>query len=290
MTKVLIIGAGKMGSAIAKELAVEGISITLFNRSVSKLDEIKREIDSSTFSTSVNLLESVPDADIIITLLTSGVIVEELLLAPGILQACKPSAIIVDMSTSGVQTATKLDSAVTSAGLRFVDAPVSGSMATIASHQLLVMASGDSGAIKEITPTLMKFSKKVSDLGSVGNGQVMKLAVNLIVHTLNAAISESLAIATTAGISIGGAYDILEESVVASPYLKYKRAAFTTPSTPVAMRIDTVLKDMDLISGLAQELELKLVATPAVQQAYADAVAQGLSERDMASLIEAYKK
>jgi len=290
MSKVLVIGAGKMGSAIAKELASQSVAITLFNRSASKLDEIKKEIDSSTFSTSVNLLESIADADVIITLLTSGVIVEEVLLAPGILQACKPSAIIVDMSTSGVQTAITLDSAITSAGLRFVDAPVSGSMATIASHQLLVMASGDSGAIKEITPTLMKFSKKVADLGPAGNGQVMKLAVNLIVHTLNAAISESLAIATTAGISIDGAYDILEESVVAAPYLKYKRAAFTTPNTPVAMRIDTVLKDMNLISGLAQELGVKLVATPAVQQAYADAVAQGLSERDMASLFESYKK
>lgn len=290
MTKVLVIGAGKMGSAIAKELASQSISITLFNRSASKLDEIKKEIGSPTFSTSVNLLESIPDADIIITLLTSGVIVEEVLLAPGILQACKPSAIIVDMSTSGVQTATTLDSAITSAGLRFVDAPVSGSMATIASHQLLVMASGDPGAIKDITPTLMKFSKKVADLGPAGNGQVMKLAVNLIVHTLNAAISESLAIATTAGISIDGAYDILEESVVAAPYLKYKRAAFTDPNTPVAMRIDTVLKDMNLISGLAQEFGVKLVATPAVQQAYADAVAHGLSERDMASLFESYKK
>jgi len=290
MTKVLIIGAGKMGSAIAKELASQNVSITLFNRSASKLDDIKKEIQSPTFSTSTNLLESIPGADLIITLLTSGVIVEEVLLSPGILEACKPSAIIVDMSTSGVESATKLDSAITAAGLRFVDAPVSGSMATIASHQLLVMASGNTSAIQEITPTLMKFSKKVADLGPAGNGQVMKLAVNLIVHTLNAAIAESLAIATTAGVSIESAYDIFEESVVAAPYLKYKRASFTTPGTPVAMRIDTVLKDMNLITGLATELGVDLIATPAVKNAYAAAVEQGLSERDMSAVIDCFKK
>ncbi len=290
MTKVLIVGAGKMGGAIAKELAAQDVPIKLWNRSEPKLDSLKSEIKSTSFSTSTNLIQAIADADIVITLLTSGQSVEEVLLAPGVLQACKPSAIIVDMSTSGVATASKLDKEISQIGLRFVDAPVSGSMATIAAHQLLVMASGNESAINEITPTLMKFSKKVANLGPAGSGQVMKLAVNLIVHSLNAAIAESLAIATTAGISIDSAYDILEESVVAAPFLKYKRPAFTTPGTPVAMRIDTVLKDMNLIQGLATDLGIDLVATPAVRTAYAEAVAQGLSDRDMASLLDSIKR
>ncbi|MSX14553.1 MAG: NAD(P)H-binding protein, partial [Actinobacteria bacterium] len=192
MTKVLIVGAGKMGGAIAKELAAQDVPIKLWNRSEPKLDSLKSEIKISSFSTSTNLIQAIADADIVITLLTSGQSVEEVLLAPGVLQACKPSAIIVDMSTSGVATASKLDKEISQIGLRFVDAPVSGSMATIAAHQLLVMASGNESAINEITPTLMKFSKKVANLGPAGSGQVMKLAVNLIVHSLNAAIAESL--------------------------------------------------------------------------------------------------
>lgn len=290
MTNVLIVGAGKMGSAIAKELAADGVPTTMWNRTAEKLEALKVEITSSSFKTSTDLKASVASADIIITFLTSGTIVEEVLLTPGLLEACKKNAIIVDMSTSGVDTPHVLKKAITSAGLRFVDAPVSGSMATIASHQLLVMASGDASAIDEITPVLMKFSKKVANLGAAGNGQVMKLAVNLIVHTLNAAIAESLAIATAGGISIDAAYDILEESVVAAPFLKYKRGAFTNPDAPVAMRIDTVLKDMNLISALGDQLGLPLVSTPAVQEAYAQAVAQGLSAKDMARLLEAFQK
>lgn len=290
MTNVLIVGAGKMGSAIAKELAQDGVPVTMWNRTVEKLDALRKEIAAPSFSTSSDLKASVASADIIITFLTSGTTVEEVLLAPGLLEACKKSAIIVDMSTSGVQTPHVLNKAITAAGLRFVDAPVSGSMATIASHQLLVMASGEGSAIDAVTPTLMKFSKKVANLGAAGNGQVMKLAVNLIVHSLSAAIAEALAIATKGGIDIDAAYDILEESVVAAPFLKYKRAAFTNPDTPVAMRIDTVVKDMNLIAALGDQLGLPLIATPAVLDAYSEALTQGLAASDMARLLEIFQK
>ena len=118
----------------------------------------------------------------------------------------------------------------------------------------------------------------------------MKLAVNLIVHSLNAAVAESLAIATGGGIEIEDAYDILEESVIAAPYVKYKRQAFIDPEAPVAMRIDTVLKDMNLIAALGDRLGLPLISTPAVQEAYAQAVAQGLSAKDMAKLLETFQK
>jgi 3-hydroxyisobutyrate dehydrogenase-like beta-hydroxyacid dehydrogenase len=290
MTNVLIVGAGKMGSAIAKELAADGVPTTMWNRTAEKLDALKKEIPAPSFSTATDLKASVPSADIIITFLTSGKTVEEVLLAPGLLEACKKTVIIVDMSTSGVETPHVLNKAITSSGLRFVDAPVSGSMATIASHQLLVMASGEASAIEAVTPILMKFSKKVANLGPAGNGQVMKLAVNLIVHSLSAAIAESLAIATKGGIDIDAAYDILEESVVAAPFLKYKRAAFTNPDTPVAMRIDTVVKDMNLIAALGEQLGLPLIATPAVLEAYSEALTQGLAASDMARLLEIFQK
>ncbi len=290
MTNVLIVGAGKMGSAIARELVADGVPVTLWNRSAEKLGALEKEFSAPSFTTSTDLMAAISTADIVITLLTSGDVVEEILLAPGVLASCKPSAIIVDMSTSGVDTPITLNKAITDAGLRFVDAPVSGSMATIASHQLLVMASGEASAIEEVTPLLMKFSKKVANLGAAGNGQVMKLAVNLIVHSLNAAVAESLAIATGGGIEIEDAYDILEESVIAAPYVKYKRQAFIDPEAPVAMRIDTVLKDMNLIAALGDRLGLPLISTPAVQEAYAQAVAQGLSAKDMARLLETFQK
>ena len=82
----------------------------------------------------------------------------------------------------------------------------------------------------------------------------MKLAVNLVVHDLNAAVSEALIIAKRAGIAAEDAYDVFQDSVIAAPFVVYKRAAFLDPETPVAMSLDLVHKDLRLITGLADEL------------------------------------
>jgi 3-hydroxyisobutyrate dehydrogenase-like beta-hydroxyacid dehydrogenase len=113
----------------------------------------------------------------------------------------------------------------------------------------------------------------------------MKLAVNLIVHTLNAAVSEGLALATASGIAAAAAYDVLEDSVVAAPFVKYKRAAFLDPELPVAMRIDTVLKDLNLILGLGQSTGVPLTAAEGVKELFAQAQVAGYESKDMSALF-----
>ena len=66
---VVIIGAGKMGSAIAKELATDDVPVTLWNRTPQKLDQLKLQISSASFKTSTDLKECVSTADVIIALL-----------------------------------------------------------------------------------------------------------------------------------------------------------------------------------------------------------------------------
>jgi len=189
------------------------------------------------------------------------------------------------MGTSGVESAKALASALASKKIAFIDAPVSGSVVTIAAHQLLVMASGDKAVIEQATPVFSVFAKKTAYLGQAGAGQAMKLAVNLIVHTLNAAVSEGLALATASGIDAAAAYDVLEDSVVAAPFVKYKRAAFLDPELPVAMRIDTVLKDLNLILGLGHTTGVQLTATEGVAELFALAQAAGYESKDMSALF-----
>jgi 3-hydroxyisobutyrate dehydrogenase-like beta-hydroxyacid dehydrogenase len=113
----------------------------------------------------------------------------------------------------------------------------------------------------------------------------MKLAVNLIVHSLNAAVSEGLALATANGIEASAAYDVLEESVIAAPFVKYKRAAFLDSAAPVAMRIDTVIKDMGLILDLGQASKTPLTSATGVRELYAQAQSAGFDAQDMAALF-----
>jgi 3-hydroxyisobutyrate dehydrogenase-like beta-hydroxyacid dehydrogenase len=146
------------------------------------------------------------------------------------------------------------------------------------------MASGPAGAIDLAAPVLGSFARKVLRVGDAGAGQAMKLAVNLVVHGLNAAVSESLVLAENAGISRESAYDVLQESVVGAPFVLYKRAAFLDPATAVAMSLDLVLKDLRLITEFGDEVAAPTSVTDAVRDAVQAAVTAGHGGEDMAAL------
>jgi len=286
MKSVAILGVGKMGSAMAKELATAGFQVTLWNRNQSVADKLASEINLPTVTVSATPKAALENVDIALCLFTNGMVTQSVLLDDTqVLEGVKSNLIIVDMGTSGVESAKALASTLASKKIAFIDAPVSGSVVTIAAHQLLVMASGDEAVIQQAIPVFSVFAKKTAYLGQAGAGQAMKLAVNLIVHTLNAAVSEGLALATASGIDAAAAYDVFDESVVAAPFVKYKRAAFLDPELPVAMRIDTVLKDLDLILSLGQSTGVPLMAAEGVADLFAQAQAAGYESKDMSALF-----
>jgi len=275
-----------MGSAMAKELATAGFQVTLWNRNQSVADNLASEMNLPAVTVSSTPKAALENVDIALCLFTNGTVTQSVLLDDSnVLEGVRSNLIIVDMGTSGVESAKALARALASKKIAFIDAPVSGSVATIAAHQLLVMASGDEAVIQKATPIFSVFAKKTAYLGQAGAGQAMKLAVNLIVHTLNAAVSEGLALATASGIEAGAAYDVFDESVVAAPFVKYKRAAFLDPELPVAMRIDTVLKDLNLILGLGQSTGVQLTAAEGVAELFAQAQAAGYESQDMSALF-----
>lgn len=283
---VAILGVGKMGSAIAKELAVAGFDVTLWNRNQTAAENLASELNLSTVMVAQTPKDAILSADIVLCLFTNGLVTQSILLDdPTVLNEAKSNLIIVDMGTSGVESARVLAKNLALKNISFIDAPVSGSVATVAAHQLLVMASGDESVIDRAIPIFSVFAKKIAYLGVAGSGQSMKLAVNLIVHSLNAAISEGLALATSSGIEATTAYDVFEDSVVAAPFLKYKRAAFLDPELPVAMRIDTVLKDLDLILSLGSSLGLTLTATSGVEKLFSHAKQADFGHKDMSALF-----
>lgn len=286
MADVAILGVGKMGSAMSRELVAAGHSVRIWNRTKEKSEQLAFDIGSPLLTVALDPIEAVAASEFVIAIFADGRTTQEVFLAdPRLLESAGSRTIFVDMGTSGVETAKMLSQKITTEGFDFVDAPVSGSMATIATHQLLVMASGPTAAIDRLRPVLSSFSKFVSNLGAAGNGQSMKLSVNLVLHSLNAAVAEALALATAAGIEASAAYDIFDESVIAAPFVKYKRSAFLDADAPVAMRMDTVVKDLGLIRRLGASAGVKLEAICAVEDLYRQACASGFEAKDMASLV-----
>jgi len=278
-----VLGAGRMGAAMCLRLVDAGHHVRLWNRTLSRAAAVRDEA-SGRLEVTDTPAACVTGAQVVLSMLADGPATMATLLDADLLEALDPVAVVCDLGTSGVDAAHRLSEAYAAAGRRFVDSPVSGSVTTVAAGQLLVMASGAPEDVRAATEVLSAFSARVIDVGLAGQGQSMKLAVNLVVHDLNAAVSEALVLAEGAGIDLATAYDVLEHSAVGAPFVRYKRAAFLSPDEPVAMSLDLVAKDFRLIADLAASQSRQVPVSEAAQRTVDDAVAAGQGAADMASL------
>ncbi|MEV6848107.1 NAD(P)-dependent oxidoreductase [Actinoplanes sp. NPDC051411] len=277
MAEVAVLGAGRMGAAMARRLAKAGHTVTAWNRTPRRAWPLA----GAGITVTSDAAGAVRGRDLVISMLADGAAARAVLLDSSVRSALSPGTIICDMSTSGVETARELAEAI---GDTFVDAPVSGSVPAVEAGTLLVMAAGADAAIETARAILSAVADRIVVVGAPGAGQAMKLAVNLVLHDLNAALSEALVLVEGAGLERDRAYDVLGQSVVGAPYVKYKRAAFLDENAPVAMSLGLVAKDLGLICDLAAAVGSPVPVTGAVLSRVRQACAAGLDAADMAAL------
>jgi 3-hydroxyisobutyrate dehydrogenase len=273
-----------MGAAMARRLSAAGHRLTIFNRTRSVAESVAAGIGDPRLRIADRPETAVAGAEVVLSVLADGDVTVQVLLAPPVLAALAPGAVVCDLATSGIDAARELTAGLAAVKRQCVDAPVSGSVATVDAGQLLVMVGGEASAVAAVTPVLGAFARRIVHLGPTGSGQAMKLTVNLVVHNLNAALSEALVLAERSGISPERAYDVIEESVVGAPFVRYKRSAYLDDQPPVAMSLDLVRKDLRLIMALAATLDSPLPATAGAAEAVAAACDEGWGGQDMAVL------
>jgi 3-hydroxyisobutyrate dehydrogenase-like beta-hydroxyacid dehydrogenase len=282
VARVAVLGIGRMGAAIASKVAASGHQVVMWNRTRARADAVALKSQGAVVADEA--AEAVRGVDVVLSMLAHGPATCEVLLAEDVMNALDDDVVVVDLATSGVDAARRLAEGLSRRGIAFVDAPVSGSIPAVESGTLLVMAGGDPPCIERAAVVLDSFARLVIRVGDPGAGQVMKLAVNLVLHDLNAAIAEALGVAEGADISREAAYTVLQESVVGAPYVQYKRAAFLDPSTAVAMSLTLVEKDLLLITEQARRTGAPALVTEEVLRSVHRAVLAGMGDHDMADL------
>lgn len=282
MARVAVLGAGRMGGAIARKVAGGGHDVVVWNRTRARAETVASGVDGVRVADTA--AEAVTGASVVLTMMADGAATCAVLLSDDVLGAFDDDTVVVDLGTSGVDAARRLAEGLSTRGVAFVDAPVSGSVTAVEAGTLLVMAGGAAEDVGRAEDVLGSFARRVLPVGEPGAGQVMKLAVNLVLHDLNAALAESLRLAEGAGVAREDAYSVLQESVVGAPYVQYKRAAFLETSTPVAMTLALVAKDLQLITEQARRTGRPALVTEQVLSTVRQAVEAGMGERDMADL------
>jgi len=282
--RVSVVGTGRMGGAMAGRVAAAGHSLTVWNRTRERAEAVATQLEGVTVADSAR--EAAASADVVIVSLADDAAVRAAYRdEDGLVAGLRPGAVVADTSTVAPETIRALEDDVRAMGAVLVDTPVSGSVSTVEAGTLMVMAGGDAADVERARPALESFADRILLVGPLGSGATMKLAVNAMVFGLNGTLAEALVLAERSGVDRALAYEVFASSVVAAPFVHYKRAAYERPGeVPVAFALDLVAKDLELAAALAAEVGAEVPQLVANRQVVSEAIAAGLGQEDMSAL------
>jgi 3-hydroxyisobutyrate dehydrogenase/2-hydroxy-3-oxopropionate reductase len=252
VTRVGVLGTGRMGSAFAKALAHGGHEVLLWNRTLDRCYALAWQLGSGV-QVAATAAEATANTDVTQSMVADGAAVEDVYRGPhGVLAGAHAGGVLVDLSTVPPSTIRALEPLARERGAGILDSPVSGSVGLAEAGELTLMVGGSAEDLEHARPALDSLAKRIVHMGPLGSGAAMKLAVNAVIFGLNNALAEALVLAEKAGIDRALAYDVFATSAVGATYVGYKRAAFVEPeTTPVAFALELAEKDLRLIAGLA---------------------------------------
>jgi 3-hydroxyisobutyrate dehydrogenase-like beta-hydroxyacid dehydrogenase len=282
--RVAVVGTGRMGAAMAGRIAAAGHPLTVWNRTRAGAESVADR--SPGIAVASTAREAAAAADVVIVSLADDAATRSTYRGDdGLLAGLTPGTVVADTSTVAPETIRALEEEVRATGATLLDTPVSGSVSTVESGAILVMAGGDPDAVERARPALESFARRIILLGPLGSGSIMKLAVNAMVFGLNQTLAEALVLAERAGVERALAYEVFASSAAGAPFVTYKRAAFEHPeSTKVAFALDLVAKDLDLAAALAAEVGASVPQLETNRRVVGEAIAAGLGDADMSAL------
>jgi 3-hydroxyisobutyrate dehydrogenase-like beta-hydroxyacid dehydrogenase len=280
VSKVALLGTGRMGGAMVGTLRRAGFDVVAWNRDRGKCHAVAH---TSGAEVAEGAAEAASAADVAITSLADDAAVEAVY--ADAVEGFHAGQVVLEMSTIAPETVRKVARSVQGSGATMLDAPVSGSVPVVERGELLIMVGGDPDALERARPVLEALSSTIIHVGELGTGATMKLAVNALVHGLAVALSESLVLAERAGVERTTAYEVFASGAAAAPFVLYKRGAFERPDeTPVAFSLDLVAKDLDLILALAERVGAPMPQGDTNREEVRAALAAGMGASDMSAL------
>jgi putative dehydrogenase len=280
-----IVGLGIMGSAIARNLVDRGWRVTGFDIDAARQAELA--LANVTIADSVGQVAR--DAPIIMTSLPGPSAAEDV--ARSIAKSGQPPRVVVELSTLAIADKLRFEATLKQAGHIALDCPLSGTGAQAKNRDLVVYASGDSGAIARCSGLFSDFAKQSADLGGYGNGSRMKFVANHLVAIHNVATAEAMLLAECAGLDPKMVVEMVGPGAGGSRMFQM-RAPMMVDGVyePATMKVSTWRKDMAVIAEFADDVGCATPLFTLTQPVYAEAMAMGLGDQDTAAVFEVLKK
>jgi len=278
MDHVGVIGLGKMGLPIARNLMVRGFRVTGYRRSGSP--EFAREGGTVAASAA----EVAAETDVLLSIVPEAPDVEEVIAGPaGTLAALKPGTIHIEMSTIDVDRKARLRDQVRAKGGDLLDCPISGSPGMVAPRLATTFASGDPTSVSRVSAVLDAISGPWIYTGPFGTGAKMKYVANLLLAVHTVAAAEAMALARRSGLDLDLVQKTLDDSIASSAIWRQRGPLMAERSwSPAPGPVRTLHPILEQIQDEAARTGLPASVFAAAKEVFDRALADGWGDLDIA--------
>lgn len=283
MSNIAFIGLGIMGLPMAKNLVAAGHHVTGFNRSKQKVEQLV----AAGGTGAATVADAVAGAEIVITMVPDSPDVEAVVTGDdGVFQNVKPGALWIDFSSIRPDVAARLAEDARAAGLRPLDAPVSGGEPGAIDGVLSIMVGGDAADFAEAGPVFEAVGKTIVHVGPSGAGQTVKAANQLIVAVNIQALAEAVTFLEAYGVDTAAALTVLGGGLAGSKVLDQKGQKMLDRNFDPGFRLALHNKDLGIVTSAAREAGVVVPLGAAVAQLVSALVARGDGGLDHSGLFK----
>ena len=275
--EVGFIGLGKMGRAMARNLARAGHRVRAWNRTPETLEGVEM----------VASPREAFQADAVFTMLADDAAIREVLLATDVLTTARAGVVHVVTATISVDFADELRDRHAAAGVAYVAAPVLGRPEVAEAGQLNILAAGPPAAVATVQPLLAVLGKQTWVLGeNPKQANAAKIAANMMITMAIEALAEAAVLTGSNGLAPAAFFDLVLHTLFAGrSYETYSQKILTGDYEP-GFRMQLGLKDLGLAVAAAAQAGRQLPQLAAVHARMAAAVAAGRGNQDWSGMAD----
>lgn len=294
--KIGFIGLGNMGGPMARNLIKAGHELVVFDLSEASVASVKAA--GAKVAGSIQELAKTTGLEAIITMLPAAPHVRSVYSGEqGILSVVAKGVILIDSSTIDPQTARDVATQAQKNGNSMVDAPVSGGTGGAEAGTLTFMVGGSQADFDFVKPILANMGKNIVHCGGVGNGQVAKVANNMLLGISMIATAEAMSLGVSLGMDPKVLAGIINtssgrcwSSEIYNPYPGVVETAPASRGYTGGFGVDLMLKDLGLATEAAKSAKQSVVLGGVAQQLYQAFSSQGNGNLDFSAIIQMNQK
>jgi 3-hydroxyisobutyrate dehydrogenase len=276
--RVGFVGLGAMGMGMSRNLHRAGLLSAVWNRTSGKAKALAAELGCKSPATLEELAADV-DAVVICVSADNDVLDVVRALAKGL----RKSALVIDCSTVGADTARTAGGILQPAGVEFLDCPVSGGVEGAEKGTLAIMVGGSPEAFDQAQPILNAMGKTVTHFGPTGSGQAAKATNQIMCAGIIECVAEAMAFARAQGLPLDKVVDTLGKGAGSSWYFVHRGPNMVRGTYPAGFRVRLHAKDLGICRDMAARFGVTLPVVERMLGEYGELVSRGYGDEDISA-------